>query len=225
MEESSSEILHHLAVAPGLLRHSQLSHRKLGRAKERHITPSVRQDAMHAFRLLNFFVGDLVAASQVRRLFQLPSVNQKASSTTVACVNRMCLAYLFLTLDKWNEFYRRFHHVLPSDCRLECKRLLTEVQRRKINRFRNTFVGHIWDKRLNRPLTPLELEAAVGVIVEGDQDTFVQWCNNHEVNEYPKTIVSIIEHTRDRIREEFNLRDEDLFPSESPPKRPMGGPR
>ena len=174
--------------------------------------PKKRQDAIHAFHILNYFVGDLVAASQVRRLFQSPGVTSKVSRTTVACVNRMSLAYLFLTLDKWTEFYDRFHHVIPDDCRAECKSLLKEVRRRKIKGFRNTFVGHIWDKKLERPLTGPEIEAAAEAIVEGDQDAFSAWCNNHERNEYPDTVVSIVERTRDRLRQDFDLTEGELFP-------------
>jgi len=172
--------------------------------------PNKRQDAIHAFHILNYFVGDLVAASQVRRLFQSPDVTSKVSSTTVACVNRMSLGYLFLTLDKWTEFYERFRHVIPDDCRSECKSLFKEVRRRKIKGFRNTFVGHIWDKKRGRPLTEIEIEAAVDAIVDGDQEAFSTWCNNHERNEYPDTVVSIVEHTRDRLREDFKLTQAEL---------------
>ncbi len=174
--------------------------------------PKNRSDAIHAFHILNYFVGDLVAASQVRRLFQSPGVTSKVSPATIACVNRMCLSYLFLTLDQWAEFYDRFHFVIPADCRADCKWLLKEVRRRDIKRFRNTFVGHIWDKKLSRPLTGPEVEAAAETIVEGDQDAFSAWCNNHDGNVYPDTVVSIVEHTRDRIREEFDLTESELFP-------------
>src|SRR5439155_9112883 len=96
-----------------------------------------------------------------------------------------------------------------------CKRLVKEVERRQIRRFRNTFVGHIWSKKLSRPLTQDEIEAAVQKIVEGDQDAFALWCNNHEANVYPATVISIVERTRDRIRENFNLSEAELFPGTS----------
>lgn len=174
-----------------------------------------KADAVHAFHLLNHFVGDLVAGSQVRRFYQSPRVASLADAATIGCVNRMCLAHLFLTLDKWAEFYDRFHHVVPADCRSACKQLVKEVARRKIRRFRNTFVGHIWSKKLNRPLTQDEIEATVLEIVEDDQDAFVRWCNSHESNVYPTTVVSIVERTRDRIREEFKLSEAELFPRTS----------
>ena len=124
----------------------------------------------------------------------------------------MSLSYLFLTLDKWTEFYERFHDVIPDDCRSECKSLVKEVHRRKIKGFRNTFVGHIWDKKQGRPLTGAEIEAAADAIVDGDEDAFSTWCNNREHNEYPDTVVSIVEHTRDRLSEDYMLTESELFP-------------
>ncbi len=174
--------------------------------------PKKRQDAIHAFRILNYFVGDLAAATQVRRCFQSPGVTSKASPATIACVNRMCLSYLFLILDKWEEFCDRFHGVIPDDCRGHCKELRKEVGRRKIKQFRNRFVSHIWDKVKNRPLTDAELEAAVSFIVKDDPDTFSAWCNDPVGNAFPNTVISIVEHTRDRIREEFELTESELFP-------------
>ena len=46
-----------------------------------------------------------------------PESPHSGSAATVGCViSRMCLSHLFLTLDKWAEFYDRFHHVVPADC-------------------------------------------------------------------------------------------------------------
>jgi hypothetical protein len=95
--------------------------------------------------------------------------------------------------------------VIPDDCRDACKGLLREVTRRNIQTFRNTFVGHIWDKEKNRPLTEDEIEAAANTIVEGDEEAFVAWCNDVSANEFPNTVVSIVEHTRDRILEKYEL--------------------
>ena len=173
--------------------------------------PKKRQDAIHACLVLNHFVGDLVIASRIRQLFQLPAVTSKASPSTIGCANRMCTSYLFLTLVKWTEFYERFHHVIPEDCRADCKRLLRDIERRDIKRFRNKFVGHIWDKDQGRPLTNAEIEVAVTAIVEGDEDAFATWCNDNKGNKYPATVVSIVERTRDRIREEFALTELEVF--------------
>lgn len=159
-----------------------------------------REDAISAFHLLNGFVGDLAAGSQVRRLFMSSRSSNNMSAATLGCVNRMCLSHLLLALDKWSEFYDHFHRVIPDDCRPACKQLTSKVRRRRIDRFRDTVVGHIWDKKLNRALTSEEIEAASQAIVEGDPDGFVEWCNHPTSNLFPSTVISIVEHTRDRIR-------------------------
>ena len=122
----------------------------------------------------------------------------------------MCVSYLILSLAKCAEFWRHFQDVVPADCSAEWKRLLREVDRREIKQFRNTFVGHIWDTKLCRPLTNPEIEQAVTTIVDGDEEAFIAWCNNTDGNMYPKTVVSIVEKTRDRIGEEAKLTDQEI---------------
>ena len=168
-----------------------------------------RQDAIHACRILNYFVSELVTGSRVRSIFHSSIVSRKASVATISCVDRMSLAYLILTLDKWTEFYDRFHCVIPEDCREVCKDLYKEVNRRKIKQFRNTFVAHIWDKKLNRPLTSPEIQELADTITEADEDAFCTWCNNPAENTYPNTVVSIVETTRDRILDEFDIKDDE----------------
>lgn len=173
-----------------------------------------RQDAISAFRVLNYFVGDLVAASQVRDLFLSEKISATVPPRAANCVHRMCLSYLFLTLDKWSEFYRRFNSIIPSDCKPACSQLRRQIERRGIRKFRNTFVGHVWDKDLDRPLTEQEVQAAADRITDGDEAAFAAWCNDHSRNHFPATVVAIVEHTRDRIREEFGLRHDEIFTKE-----------
>lgn len=174
--------------------------------------PPDKDKAIQAFHLLNYFVGDLVAASQVRRMLQTQQFSGKLSNAALGCINRMCLAYLFLTLNKLSEFYDRFHSVVPDDCKSIFKDLVKDIRRRKVKEFRDTFVGHVWDKRRNRPLTNSELEAAVLAIVDDDPDAFVSWCNDFSDNPSPDTVIGIVEHTREQIRYTHRLSDEDLFP-------------
>lgn len=177
-------------------------------------TKESRDTAIQAFHILNYFVGDLVVASRIRRHFQSLHAANQASSAPHGAVNRMCLSYLFLTLDKWDEFYRHFHPIIPDSCRNACRQLRDEINRLGIKRFRNTVVGHIWDKKRNRPLTDQEIEEAVNIIVKNDPDAFEAWCNNPDGNHFPETVISIIEHTRDRIRADYRLDDVEVFPSQ-----------
>lgn len=162
------------------------------------ISDSTNAHTDQAVAILNYLLGDVVAAVEVRRLYL--STGQANAS---AAVSRMALSYLFLTLDKWIEFYERFGRVIPEDCREPAKVLKKEIEQRGIRRFRNTFVGHIWDKKRARPLTADEVAEAADAIVKGDEDAFCRWCNDPDGNVYPNTVVSVIERTRDRLSQEY----------------------
>jgi len=171
---------------------------------------SKKENAVHAFRILNFMVGDVVTATRTRELFHTDSFAELVGEQVIVCANRMCLSHLFLTLDKWAEFYNRFHKVIPDDCRSECKSLLKEIRRRKVKEFRDKVVAHIWDKHRRRPLTEAEIEELAQSVMGNDVNAFSAWCNNPNDNEFPKTVLSIIERTRDRIREDFKIEADDL---------------
>lgn len=127
----------------------------------------------------------------------------------------MCFSHLIITLSKWAELYDHYARVIPDDCRAACKDLRREIDRRRIRGFRNTCVGHIWDKQSRRPLTENALERYIERIVGDDPEQFWRWVNEPggaaEDNQFPRTVVSIIEHTRNRLMEEFQLTEQDLF--------------
>src|SRR5262245_32312936 len=132
-----------------------------------------REDAVAAVRILNYFVGDLVGACHVHDVFELlGSKIDRRHAKSLKVIYRISLSYLFLTLDKWSQFYDRFSAIIPSDCKAECKRLHNEIRRRRIRRFRNVFVGHIWDKKIDRALTEREVQEAADLITEGDEAKF-----------------------------------------------------
>lgn len=191
------------------------------RVLEREMSMSKNEKAIHACRILNFMVGDLVSAMQMRELFLSESMAKLVGGEAIGCANRICLSYLILTLDKWAEFYNRFHKVIPDDCRAGCKLLLQEIRRRRVKDFRNKFVAHIWDKDRRRPLTSAELEELAQVAFDSDEKAFSLWCNNPDGNEFPATVLSVVEHTRDRIREDYKLqKDEILEGVEKPTEAP-----
>ncbi len=167
-----------------------------------------KEKAIQAWRLLNDFVGDIIAATRVpEALEQSGILDQRALRVT----NRMCFSHMIITLSKWAELYERYASLIPEDCRPACKELRKEIDRRKIRGFRNKCVGHIWDKDVNRPLTEGELDSYINDIVGDDPLVFVEWLNNPRANEFPNTVVSIVETTRDRLREVFVITNNDLF--------------
>jgi len=167
-----------------------------------------KEKAIQAWRLLNDFVGDIVAVTRVPEAVERSRIlDERALRVT----NRMCFSHLIITLAKWAELYDHYASLIPEDCLPACKGLKREIDRRKIRGFRNKCVGHIWDNKVNRPLTEDELDSYINAIVDGDPFAFVQWLNNPNANEFPNTVISIVETTRDRIREAFAITNNDLF--------------
>ncbi len=167
-----------------------------------------KERAIQAWRLLNDFVGDIVAATRVPEAMERSRIlNQRALRVT----NRMCFSHLIITLSKWAELYERYASLIPEDCQSACRDLRKEINRRKIRGFRNKCVGHIWDKDVKRPLTEQELDNYINAIVDNNPDTFLEWLNNPRANEFPNTVVSIVGTTRHRLRETFAITDDELF--------------
>ncbi len=167
-----------------------------------------KERAIQAWRLLNDFVGDIVAATRVSEVVEQAGIlNERALRVT----NRMCFSHLIITLSKWAELCDHYASLIPEECRSACRGLRRDIDRRKIRGFRNKCVGHIWDNRTNRPLTETELDSYINAIVGDDPLAFVQWLNDPNANVFPNTVISIVETTRDRLRETFAITDDELF--------------
>jgi len=171
----------------------------------------VRTKAIEAFRILNDFVGDLVAGTRSLEVFESPGFASKIGVSTHLVLRRMCLSHLVVTLSKWAELYDRYKAVIPSETREACLKLRKEIDTRGIRDFRNTVVGHIWDSELKRPLTRSEVDTRLAKVLGGDQQTFLTWINNPADNVFPKTVVAICEAVREGIRAEHGLNDSEIF--------------
>ena len=171
--------------------------------------------AIEAYRILNEFVGDLVAGTRTLELFESPGFASKIKESTLVTLRRMCLSHLVITLSKWTELYDFYKSVIPADAKDACLKLRKEIDRRGIREFRNSVVGHIWHKKLKRPLTASEIDSRLEAVFLGaSQATFLEWVSNRVTNRFPETVVSICEHTRNRIGEESGLMKSEIFQEE-----------
>jgi hypothetical protein len=171
----------------------------------------VRAKAVEAFRFLNEYVGDLVAGTRCLELFETAPLFANVSGSMKLILRRMCLSHLVVTLSKWAEVYDRYRDVLPDDVLKACLNLRKELESRGVRHFRNTVVGHIWDKKLGRPLTFSEVEGRLGMVIGSDLASFRTWINNPAGNEFPHTVVAVCERARDRIGEEHGFGSADLL--------------
>ena len=125
-------------------------------------------------------------------------------------LNRMAMSHLVIVLANWAEFYQDYKAVLPDDVRTACKVIYQEINRREIPVFRNAVVAHLGDKHSGRPLPSAEINQLFSRLIEGDPDRFRLWINNPQNNTFPNSVVAVTQHTRDRLRTEFSLSDEEV---------------
>ncbi len=109
------------------------------------------------------------------------------------------------------EFLEYYHHIVPEELKSEIKATVSKLQNRDLKHFRNTVVAHIWDKKLRRTRTQLEVIEQLNRISDNNPKAFLSWINNPSGNVYPKNLVSIVETLRDRLRKEYSVSAEEVF--------------
>lgn len=165
----------------------------------------MRARAIEATKILNDFMLDAVVGTRSVEIFNRVLANHASSEGTTIGMARMCYFHLILLLAKWVEFYEKYSSTIPDDCIQECRALTNEIRKLKIPMFRNKYIGHVWDKDTKRPLSSNEISGYMKQITKGDQAAFLRWINDAHNDQYPKTVVSIISHVRDRLRADYNI--------------------
>lgn len=169
-----------------------------------------RSSVLDAIYVLNDLFDSLIAGTMVFDNYQSKFMRGEFSQAGIVAVQKMCVSHLILALNKLCEFWERFHHLVPTELRPEIKALVSQLQRRDVKAFRNTVVAHVWDKTRRRALTQFEAVAMLNRI-SGHPGSFLLWLNNPKDNTYPKTVVSIVETLRDRLREQYGVTAEEVF--------------
>lgn len=170
-----------------------------------------RERAIEAFWILNDIGGDLIGATRAFEYFETLNFRGGATDQVTRILNRMADSFLFVTLAKWIEFYDCYHVLIPPDARPICKSLRNELDKRGLREFRNTVVGHIWNKKHRRPPLQNEIENLDRKINKGDPREFLKWINDPNNNQLGETIVGTSEFVRDAIKKKWSLSEEELF--------------
>ena len=167
--------------------------------------------AIEAYKILNDILADLVIGTRsVEHLFNLlQSVPRDGSYKTG--VTRLCAFHIILSLTKYIEFYQHYKNVIPVEVRGSCKDLIKILKNKKIVEFRNKVVGHVWDKDKRAPITDAEHDNYIKQIYGDNFEAFLLWINNPDNNIFPKTVVSIVEHTKNKIAKNYNIIDAEIF--------------
>jgi hypothetical protein len=166
---------------------------------------ATRERAIEAWRLLNDIVLDLLVGSRALELFDSPGWSRRIHAGTAIGFRRMALFHIIITLSKWADFYGSYGDLLPKEVQVACRELKRSIDRRGIRKFRNSVVGHIFDREERRPLTREEVEARVIKVLGGDPETFLRWLNDPKSNEFPSTFISVCESARRSIEEEHGV--------------------
>lgn len=165
-----------------------------------------RQKVIESVYILNFIMEDLSIGMQ-----SVANIKPSYSEAAQMGLQRMSLSHIFLTLSKYLEFYEHYSLYLPKSCQKECKKLYNNISNRKILGFRNSVVGHIWDKRKKKPLFKKDTNEYYSKIIDGSGVQFLLWINDPENNVYPNTVVSIILYTRDCLIKAHSITEEEVF--------------
>ena len=158
-----------------------------------------RSVAIDAVDVLNDLVGDLIAGTRVLSDYHQDYRNRRIGEGQMSAVQKMCISHIALAFAKTLEFWERYHHVVPEDHRAQLKTLNAELERRGAKKFRDTVAGHIWDRKLQRPLRNSEIMEMLEALTEGKLGEFLGWVNCAATVPSGGTVVSLIEAVRDAI--------------------------
>ncbi len=170
-----------------------------------------RERAIEAVDILNDFIADCIAPVNVFKDYLIKWDGDESKQSSLVAVYRLCMSQVILTLFKWVEFYEKNSGLIPDDMRDDCKILLKRVKARDIEYFRNSCIGHIWNKEKNRPLHNSEIEELLNKITLNHVGKFMKWINDSENNSYPNTVVSIVEKLRDEISTRYGIGYEEVL--------------
>jgi hypothetical protein len=169
-----------------------------------------RETAVHAAAILNDFIGDLVGATMLFRHWDNQFRKGHIPSDVMVNVQKICISHLVLTLCKFEEFHERFNRVIPSQHSKACKALRREIKTKRVVEFRNKCVGHIWDKKQQRPLLHSEIMTCLAQLTGGDIAGFLNWINP-TANELPSDVVSIVETVRDALMSDYSISPDEFI--------------
>jgi hypothetical protein len=169
------------------------------------MTDQARKKAVHAADTLTDFIGDFVGGTALLRQWATDFKAGRVPETVMISVQKICLSHLVLALSKFTEFYKRFKQVIPSEHLGTCKALAAEIKRKGVVEFRNKCVGHIWDDDQQRPLVHSEIMTRLARLTGDDMYGFLNWINNPETNEFPSTVVSVVETVRDALASKYSI--------------------
>jgi hypothetical protein len=162
-------------------------------------------EAQDAWSVLNYLVADLLSAAKLYPLFLSLAELANTPDQSIKAVRRMYVPYLILTLVKFCEFYEHYKGIIPDGCKAACQEVYKELKRRHVKLLRNTFIGHILDKKTGRPISGEDANYLFNHVTGGNLDAFLNWIHTPGRIRFPESVLSIVEKTRDEIAREYQF--------------------
>lgn len=157
--------------------------------------------------LLSDLLVDMTAPSLVLKEFgRIPEFVPENPS--YLAINRMCLSHIIIALCKFDEIFVEYaaeFKTMPKDLYTGLKSIKSEIEQRKIYKFRSMYVGHAFKeerkgyKVLSRkPLSLVEGQDRLKTIVANDYIKFYDWICPQNIKESDGTsVVNLITKARD----------------------------
>jgi len=163
------------------------------------------EDVKDACTVLEYLVHDLIAAHQLYDFFTDITKIAPVHPETEKAVRRMYVSTLFLSLNKFLEFYDRYSWLIPNSCKQKSREIRKELTRRNIKKLRNTFIGHVMNKETGRPISNAELDAAFNTAIDGDLIAFLKWVHVTGVALSPETIVGALQSIQSELVKTYGV--------------------
>jgi len=158
------------------------------------------QDAKDACWILEYLIHDLVVARQLYDLSSDIGKRVTVHPETEKAVRRMYISHLLLALAKFSEFYGKYSWLLPEPQKTKCRAIQKELTRRKVRDLRNTFIGHVLNKKTGRPISNADIDAAFNAATNHDVHAFLRWIHVSGDTASPNSVVGALEAAHAELR-------------------------
>lgn len=171
---------------------------------------TLKSEVIDAYKILNDICADLVIGTRSIEHLNILISYQIDKQYRIG-LTRLCVFHLILTLNKYLEFYKHYHAIIPKDILKVCRELKKQLEAKQIPQFRNKVVGHIWDNTKKSPITGEDHDQLLQNIYGGSYSSFINWINQSEKDIFPETVVSIIDKLKKTLADEYRINDRDIF--------------
>lgn len=170
-----------------------------------------RTRAIEAYQIFNDLIGDIVVSTRTIEIFRCKNLKPIMTADYKIAATRFCVFQIVLSLNKILEFNSHYRSFVPNkmdDC---WKNMIKEITSRGVKKYRNTLIGHIWNKQMKRPILKKEHDEFENQLYRGDFNGFLLWINNPNDNTFPKTVISIVETAKKEIAEDYKIDNSEIF--------------